>query len=70
MDNQKDHTVLITIAVLAGVVLTVTTLILGSVYNHNSNVDRDKYFADHCTHVSSEKHSNGYVKTTKYKCGE
>lgn len=55
MSQSKDHTVLTTICVLIGVIVTITLAVATNVYNNSQNVSRDKYYADNCKTVTREK---------------
>ena len=66
--NDNDHTTLITICVLIGVVLTITVAIIGSVYNNNKNIDRDKAVIEHCAKVNTVPAAWG--TGVNYNCGE
>jgi hypothetical protein len=69
MNNNNDHTVLIAVCVLLGIVLTISVAIIGSVYNNNQNISRDKYLVEHCQQVSKINTDNGFTTGEQYKCG-
>jgi len=68
MQPKKDHTVLIVVCLLIGVVLTATVAIIGSVYNNDKNVARDQYFADHCSQVTKNIDNSTDPAKIKYLC--
>lgn len=67
--SNKDHTVLITICILIGLVVTVTVAIIGSIYNNSQNITRDKFVTEHCKDVSAIDANNGLTTGRKYACG-
>lgn len=69
MNDKKDHTVLIAICVLIGIVLTISVAIIGSVYNNNQNISRDKFYAQHCKEASKINTDNGFTTGNLYECG-
>lgn len=70
MTDKKDHTVLIVICVLLGVVLTISVAIIGSVYNNNQNIERDKYLFAHCQNVGQQNTEDTFTSVTNYKCAK
>lgn len=62
LTSEQKHMQKLALYILLGVVLTVTVLIVGSIYNHKQNVERDKYYADHCKGINEEPTSFGYKK--------
>lgn len=70
-NEHKDHTVLFVLSSLIGILITITLLIIVSAYNNNLNIDRDKYYADHCATVSKSPKDNSQQSTPtyRYECG-
>lgn len=66
--KEKDHTKFITVSVLMGIVVTITVGIFAMVYANDKNLERDKFYAEHCKSVSSKTTSYGTMDTT-YTCG-
>jgi hypothetical protein len=64
MSNDLKIGALIIVAIL----ITITALIVASVYNNNQNVARDKYYADHCKSVSVETSPDSNSKI--YECAK
>lgn len=55
--------------ILLGVILTVTAFIVMLAYNNTHNVERDKYYADHCKTVTSGYATPEFNNSQKYTCG-
>lgn len=68
MSEDKDHTTLIVICVLLGVVLLTSVAIIASVYNNNQNIERDKFIVQHCKVVSGSA-SSILDNNIEYNCG-
>lgn len=58
------------VLVIVAILLTITTFIAAEVYNNNQNVARDKYYADHCSVVQSDKPNlvNNGSNSQVFKC--
>lgn len=70
MPSEKDHTVLFVMSGIIGVLITITLLIVVSAYNNNLNIERDKYYAQHCKVVTGVKYNTSIEATAiKYDCG-
>jgi hypothetical protein len=69
MSKEKDHTVLFVMSGIIGVLITITLLIVVSAYNNNRNIERDKYYAQHCSVVKTQESPNAVSYTTTYDCG-
>jgi hypothetical protein len=66
--EKRDHTKFITASTLIGIVVTVTVGIFATVYANDKNLERDKFYAEHCKSVSSKTTSYDITMTT-YTCG-
>lgn len=66
---RNDHSILITLAILLGTVLTVSIAIVGSIYNHSKDIQRDEFYARHCGTVVKATDTNVNPATIKYRCG-
>jgi len=68
MNKSNDHTVLITVCILIGIVVTVTVAIISNSYNNDQNISRDKYLTEHCKDVAAINTDNGFTSGRQYKC--
>lgn len=67
--NKSDHVVAIVVAVLVGIVLTITIGIFTWAYSHDQDVKRDEYLASHCSELKATTSNNyGTPGTTTYSC--
>lgn len=71
---SDNNSIKMALIVLAGVVLTVTVAVLGSVYNHHKNIERDKFLIEQCTGVAYKYQQNfgrgATSPTYKVKCDD
>lgn len=67
MNDKKDHTALIVVSTLIGIVLTFTVLLFMAAYNNNKNIQRDEYIADHCKTISGSA-ANVMSNNVEYNC--
>lgn len=67
---MKDKNIrFITVSVLVGIVLTITIGIFALVYSHDGDIERDKYYADHCKQVSKSTDKSYSPEIVTYSCG-
>lgn len=52
MDNEQKYNIRMAYIILVGVVLTITVGVAGSIYNHQKNIERDKYLIEKCSGIA------------------
>lgn len=66
--NKPDHTIATAIITLVGIIVTITIGIFTVAYINNQNVDRDKFYAEHCKSVTKSTDNTYNPPAVTYRC--